>query len=128
MPDDGAIEDSFLNNAPASAIQECLDPPPPVLIYRSGSATPNNLTPRATDVTGLSAFKVATGEKQKHQEIDTSKLKLLKAVCDNKDTGHFSIVPCDSAKMAEWIASKGKNEIHPFTQELMDAIIRTVKT
>nr|WP_084909905.1 RHS repeat-associated core domain-containing protein [Burkholderia ubonensis] len=57
------------------------------VIYRGGSRTPVNLTPRTQDVTGLSAnVKPVPG---KRVVIDTSKLNLLCAICDNKKQGTF---------------------------------------
>ncbi|HJT43942.1 MAG TPA: RHS repeat-associated core domain-containing protein [Rhizomicrobium sp.] len=98
------------------------------LIYRSASGTPASMTPRAVDTEGLSAadsFKNALSGK--NQVIDTSKLKNLCATCDNPATGHVTIAPKDMSQMPGWINSRGGTKIHPLTQELMDAVVDTVK-
>lgn len=95
------------------------------LVYRGGSGTPNNLTPRARDVEGLSAnVNPLPG---KNQVVDTSKLDQLCAVCDNPATGHVSIKPKDMSQMQGWINSRGGDTVHPLTQELQNAIVDQVK-
>lgn len=101
---------------------------PRFLIYRSGAATPVNMTPRPTDLDGLSASRdVPSAPGCKYQVIDTSKLNQLHAFCDNALTGHFCIVPEDMSKMQEWIDSRG-NATHPFTEELLNAIVSQGRT
>jgi RHS repeat-associated protein len=98
------------------------------LIYRAASGTPASMTPRVVDAKGLSAAdSLANALPGKNQVIDTSKFKSLCAICDNPATGHVSITPKDMSQMQGWINSRGGAEIHPFTQELMDAVIGTVK-
>jgi len=98
------------------------------LIYRSASGTPVSMTPRAVDAKGLSAAdSLKNALPGKNQVIDTSKFRKLCAVCDNSATGHVSITPKDMSQMQGWINSRGGPEIHPFTQELMDAVVGTVK-
>jgi len=98
------------------------------LIYRSASGTPASMTPRAVDAKGLSAAdSLANALPGKNQVIDTSKFKSLCAVCDNPATGHVSITPKDMSQMQGWIKSRGGAEVHPFTRELMDAVVGTVK-
>jgi hypothetical protein len=98
------------------------------LIYRAGSATPMNMTPRAADSHGLSAFRDLPARPNcKYQVIDTSKLNALLAFCDNNLTGHFCIVPRDMSRMQEWIATRGLST-HSFTQELLNAIVSQHKT
>ena len=95
------------------------------LIYRSGSRSATNLTPRAKDTTGLSAnLQPMPG---KNQVIDTSKLNNLCATCDNPKTGHVSITPKDMNQMQDWIDSRGGNTVHLLTQELIDAVVDTIK-
>ncbi len=99
------------------------------LIYRAASGTPSSLTPRLVDVNGLSAAtslesKALSG---KIQIIDTSKLTNLCAICDNLATGHVSIYPKNMGMMPGWISSRGGTEIHPLTQELMDAVVGTAR-
>jgi hypothetical protein len=99
-----------------------------LLIYRAGAGTPLNMTPRSTDLDGLSAFKEAPSTPGcKYQVIDTSKLKSLHAFCDDDTTGHFCIVPHDMSKMKEWIDTRGK-ATHPFTEELLNAIVAQHRT
>ena len=88
-------------------------------IYRKGSATDNNLTPRPKDKDGLSTN--VNPPPTKHQVIDTSKLNQLEAVQDGAD--HASVRPKDMTRMQEWIDSKGSQNTHEFTQELRDAIV-----
>ncbi|MDX5405751.1 MAG: hypothetical protein LPK11_01750 [Chromatiaceae bacterium] len=95
------------------------------LVYRGGSGTPTNLTPRAKDTTGLSGN--VNPMPGKNQVIDTSKLDKLCAVCDNAKTGHVSIKPKDMSQMQGWIDSRGSGTAHPLTQELMDAVVDQVK-
>ena len=98
------------------------------LIYRSASGTPASMTPRAANVNGLSAANsLDNALPGKNQVIDTSKLSNLCAVCDNLATGHVSITPIDATQMQGWINSRGATDIHPLTQELLDAVIGTVK-
>jgi len=99
----------------------------PELVYRGGSATADNLTPRPIlDPTGLSTFdnlEAATLPGGKAQIIDTSKLRSLSAVPDAPPPGHVSITPEDDALIAKWAATRGTGQIHPLTQELLDAIV-----
>lgn len=85
------------------------------------------MTPRPVDTGGLSAFTAPQASMPgKYQIIDVSKLSLLRAVCDNRETGHYSIVPQNLARMQEWISSRALvGEPHPFTLELMMAVIGT---
>ena len=93
------------------------------LIYRSASGTPASMTPRAVDLKRLSAANsVENALAGKNQIIDPSKLQNLCADCDNAATGHVSIAPKDMSQMPGWINSRGGTEIHPLTQELMDAV------
>ncbi len=94
-------------------------------VYRTGSGTPTNLTPRLKDTGGLSAN--VNPMPGKNQVIDTSKLDKLCAVCDNPKTGHVSIKPKDTSQMQGWIDSRGSGTTHPLTQELMDAVVDQVK-
>jgi RHS repeat-associated protein len=95
------------------------------IIYRGGSDSPTNLTPRIKDTTGLSAN--VSPMPGKNVAIDTSKLTNLCAICDNKKTGHVSITPKDTSQMQGWIDSRGSESVHPLTQELQDAVVGTVK-
>jgi hypothetical protein len=87
-----------------------------------------SMTPRAVDQSGLSAAdSLVNALPGKNQVIDTSKFVNLCAVCDNAATGHVSIRPTDMGQMQGWINSRGSSEIHPLTQELMNAVVGTVK-
>jgi RHS repeat-associated protein len=103
----------------------------PNLLYRGGSATPNNFTPRPLiDSTGLSTFdtlEAATPPGGKAQVIDVSKLKSLLAIPDAPPEGHVSITPEDAALLEEWAATRGTGQVHPLTQELLDARVSEVK-
>ncbi|MDQ0568350.1 RHS repeat-associated protein [Variovorax paradoxus] len=98
------------------------------LIYRSASGTPASMTPRPVDLKGLSAANsVENALAGKNQIIDASKLQNLCAVCDNAATGHVSIAPKDMSQMPGWVNSRGGADIHPLTQELMDAVTGVFK-
>jgi hypothetical protein len=104
----------------------------PPLVYRGGSAKPDNLTPRpGADQTGLSTFdnwEAATPPGGKAQVIDTSKLKPpLVATPDAPPPGHVSIGPGDPALIDQWAATRGTGQIHPLTQAIMDAIVDVVR-
>jgi RHS repeat-associated protein len=94
-------------------------------VYRNGSGTPGNLTPKPKDKNGLSLN--VNPMPGKNQVIDTSKLDKLCAVCDNTKTGHVSIIPKDMNQMQGWIDSRGSGTTHPLTQELMNAVVDQVK-
>ena len=99
------------------------------VVYRSGPRTFKNLTPRPQDTTGLSTFDNLDQFKPnvKVQVIDTSRLRNLEAVRDSS-SGHVSIRPIDPSEMPAWIASRDAEEVHPYTQELLDAIINEIRT
>ena len=59
--------------------------------------------------------------------IDTLRLRELHAYCNNESTGHVCIVPHDMSRMQEWIDTRGKS-IHPFTEELLNAVISQRRT
>jgi hypothetical protein len=104
----------------------------PKLVYRGGSDTPYNLTPRpGVDTTGLSTFdnlESAVKPGDKAQAIDVSKLKPpLRAAPDPEPPGHVSITPDDPALIEEWAATRGTGTVHPFTQNIIDAIIGSVR-
>lgn len=97
-------------------------------IFRASSGTPYTMTPRPNDVNGLSgSISLETALPGKNQVIDASKLSNLCAVCDNPATGHVSIRPKDPRQMQGWMDSRGGSDVHPLTQELMDAVTGTVK-
>jgi hypothetical protein len=99
-------------------------------VYRGGSASPKNLTPRpGADPTGLSTFDnpaAAAPNGGKVQVVDTSKLKCVVACPDAPPPGHVSLQPPDLADLPGWAATRGTAEISPYTQDIMDAIVGTV--
>jgi RHS repeat-associated protein len=102
------------------------------VVYRGGSRTPANLTPRpGIDTTGLSTFdslEAATKPGGKAQVIDVSKLQPpLRAIQDLSPPGHVSITPSDAALIEEWAATRGTDAIHPLTQNVINAIIDVVR-
>jgi hypothetical protein len=107
----------------------------PPLVYRSGSDTPLNMTPRAPqDVEGenpgLSAWTTpesAAPNGGKVQVIDTSKLQLCQISCDISPQGHISITPNDGTSVANWAASRGGPSVDLHTQDVINAIAGTVK-
>jgi len=97
------------------------------LIYRQGSRSAGNLTPKMKDLgTGLSGnTSLGTARPGKNQVIDPSKFKNLCAVCDGP--GHVSIRPKDMSQMRDWVNSRGGPNVHPFTQEVEQAIVGEAK-
>ena len=100
------------------------------VVYRGGSAKPTNLTPRpGVDATGLSTFDNLGAFKpgDKVQVIDVDKLKHLTATPDAPPAGHVSIAPRDPSQVADWAATRGTDTVHPYTQELIDALLEPMK-
>jgi hypothetical protein len=104
-----------------------------MLVYRRGSKFPDNLTPRlGIDLDGLSTFDTldkAVAPGGKAQVIDTSKLQRLTAVPTDDPPGHVALmpVPADVNLMQAWASTRGSETIHPLTQEILDAIVDTVR-
>jgi hypothetical protein len=105
--------------------------PSPRFLYRAGSRTKRNLTPRVKDPTGPSAYSVyekAAEMDKRVQTIDASRLKDLRAVQEGDDPHHYVIQPTDLARMPEWIESRDddsteQEDWHPLTQELLESIV-----
>jgi RHS repeat-associated protein len=104
--------------------------PGPTVVYRGGSRTVDNFTPRpGLDTTGLStfdnlgAFKPGT----KVQVIDVSKLRSLRAVPDAEPPGHVSIAPRDITELPGWAGTRGTGQAHPLTEELLGAVVREIR-
>lgn len=96
----------------------------PRYVYRSASGTYQSMTPRVKDFEGLSSFDSPDRLNGKVKIIDTQKLgPNLEANPDGG--GHVSIRPKDMSQMEGWIESRETANVnpHPFTQELMDAIV-----
>ncbi len=104
-------------------------------VYRGGSGTSQNLTPRLGSDTvgpkrGLSTFqdleKAATPGK-KAQAIDVSKLGPDVEAVLNDENGHVSIRPKndpDGAKLAAWADQRGSE--NPLTDQVYQANIGEV--
>jgi len=123
---------------PASLVAEQGVGGGPRFVYRGGSATPDNLTPRpGVDTTGISTFdslEAAIGPGGKAQKIDLQKVgDPLVGVPDAPPPGHVSVRPgaeltADVVKAIEdWAATRGTGGVHPYTQSLLDAIVETVR-
>ena len=134
VPAEVATEGVVVEGAPASAgaVPEASGEGGKI-VYRGGSRTPYNLTPRpGSDMTGdkrgLSTFDTlekATPPGGKAQAIDTSKLTCLGAHCS--PDGHVALRPGTQAELEAWGATKGTDSVHPYTQEVLDAIVETVR-
>jgi len=88
------------------------------------------MTPRpGFDPTGLSTFDNpgAFESGTKLQVIDTSRLKLIQGFPDAPPPGHVSLAPADSSLIEPWAATRGAADVHPFTQDIIDAIINTIR-
>lgn len=102
----------------------------PRYVYRGGSNSADNLTPRAQDKTGLSTFDnldAAVPPGGKAQVIDTTRLRCLIACPDAPPAGHVSIRPRNPFDLQDWMAARGTGTTHPYSQELQDAIVDVVR-
>ena len=59
--------------------------------------------------------------------IDTSLLKLLEVNPDAPRAGHISLAPADSTLIPEWPATRGTEEISPFTPDIMESIVDVLR-
>ncbi|GAA5018200.1 hypothetical protein GCM10023206_31550 [Acinetobacter puyangensis] len=85
-------------------------------IFRSGSGTNMNLTPREVDVGGLSYSLAPPSQNYTFTTLSTvNSTGILKAVVDNPR--HVSVFPVNQATMKGWIATRGNAEKspHPYT-------------
>jgi len=96
-------------------------------VYRGGSATVKNFTPRPEiDDTGLSTFRTleqAAKPGEKAQVIDIAKLKTLEAHFDDVPPGHVSIRPRNLKEIEEWSTTREDSIPHSYTQEIINARI-----
>jgi hypothetical protein len=103
----------------------------PRYVYRGGSNTQKNLTPRpGVDFDGLSTFDTPAGAAPrggKVQVIDTSKLKLNGAYPSAPPPGHVSIRPPDPSQIPGWAATRNTGTVHPLTQDILSAIVREIR-
>ena len=104
--------------------------PVPEFLFRGGSRTDANMTPRPVDATGLSTFDSVDhpffrpGERV--QMIETARFKTLTAFQEGQP-GHWSISPPDRADIAGWASTRDAAEVHPLTRELIESVLKTVK-
>lgn len=102
-----------------------------MLLYRRGSKFPDNFTPRpGIDVDGLSFFdslEKAADPGEKAQVIDADRLRSLTGTPSEPPPGHVTLSPNDVTRLSEWAATRGTGAIHPLTQEILDAIVDTVR-
>jgi RHS repeat-associated protein len=98
-------------------------------IYRSATGTPDSMTPRpgVDDVPGggLSFYDNVDNvgiKPGKYVEVDTSFLRSLHASRDNTPPGHITVRPNSLSELREWAATRNTGAVHPYTQELLDAI------
>src|SRR5262249_7064630 len=109
---------------PPTPVPEAVPTPPqpvPPKVYRGGSATKKNLTPRPSqDPTGLSTsdnIESATPPGGKAHVIDTSKLKHPLQAFPDDPPGHVSLAPSDAELINPWAATRDlPGPPHPFTQ------------
>lgn len=103
----------------------------PRYLYRGGSRTPTNMTPRpGIDNTGLSTFDNAAAAAPhggKVQVIDTSKLKCTLACPDVSPPRHVSIQPYSIDDISGWAGTRGTSVVHPYTQDVLDAIVDEIR-
>lgn len=104
------------------------------LLYRSASGTDASLTPRpgiddtSLEGGGLSFWDSLDNpnlQSGKYVAIDPSKLRMLVVVNDNVPPGHVTVRPSTLEALRGWASSRGTRARHPFTQELIDADLRT---
>lgn len=117
------------------------------LVYRSGSATDDNLTPRAGKDTlgkpgqapGLSTFsllELAVAPGGKAQAIDLDLLQWpLQGIEDDPTNGghegHVSIAPVnsdgriDQGLLEEWANTRGTDRAHALTELVRNALVET---
>lgn len=93
-------------------------------IYRRGSGTNTNLTPRPQDVDGLSfsTEKPTSGKYVKTTIDEVNNTRVLQAIQDGPT--HVSVKPVDSSKMLEWISTRQTAEQMPhiFTKLLKSIV------
>ncbi len=118
------------------------------LVYRGGSRTSANLTPRETDcegrrgqAPGLSTFEAPDRFRGRVQVIDLERLRPpLRGIPDQVEEGgtpgHVSIAPVthdgrvDAVLLAEWAGSRARaldelDYMHGLTRIVYDAVVET---
>jgi hypothetical protein len=122
-------------------------PKTPGIVYRLGSATPDNCTPRQKDLEGkpgqapgLSTFETLELKPgQKAQVIDLKRIVgALRPMPDKPEleggvAEHITLAPFDETgnvdlvKLQEWAATRGTGCVHEFTKAIRDAIIDEIR-
>jgi len=101
-------------------------PPRGTIIYRGGSGNATNMTPRITDVGGLSFYLLPpeTGSFTMTTIEAVNATGVLRAIVDGPN--HVSVIPADPLAMPGWIASRydGSAQHHPLTLIMMAITIR----
>jgi len=96
-------------------------------VYRSGSGTDANMTPRpGKDTTSGLSTSLEKPTKGKYQIIDIAKLEGTGLEAINDHGSHVSIRPKDDPdfiKLREWADSRESSTTHKYTQALQDAKI-----
>jgi hypothetical protein len=111
------------------------------IVYRLGRRTPNNFTPKPKDMIGHPGLRepgLSILEHLAEGEIGIAiNLSLLshplRAFADDPGSpgrpGHLAIAPVDHdgsvdvEKLREWIKSRETDLNHPFTQQILEAVI-----
>jgi RHS repeat-associated protein len=113
------------NSAPKVVVNTQTKDDEPTFIYRLGSYTNTNLTPREKDISGLSFTTLKPTEGKYlvttiEQVCQTGKLKAIK-----DGITHVSVLPVNSDTMYGWIASRPNAEAlpHPYTILLKSIVI-----
>lgn len=103
------------------------------IVYRAGLSNPGNMTPRPKDAQGprrglsanvdpVSALPPGSAnEEYIVVAIDVALLQHLQAYRDR--VGHVAIRPPTDSELKEWIESRGAADLHPFTQEVRNAVV-----
>ena len=97
------------------------------IVYRGGSATDNNLTPRPDKDTESGLSTSMDKPPGKCQAIDVSKLEESGLEAINDHGNHVSIRPINDPsfiKLKEWASTRNTDVTHSFTQAVKNAIIK----
>lgn len=106
-------------------------------LYRTGTKGQKNLTPRVSDVDGLSLFEslehlIAAGSGRAGDSVQVFDAELLlqaglHAYPSPPPEGHVSLRPLDPAELDAWIASRDMPPESPWTGAVRRSIVRTVR-
>ena len=102
----------------------------PDIVYVNGSDTANNLTPRITDLTGLSSFDTLEraakpGDKAQSFVVASLAEGGLGAFREEPPEGHVVIRPLDPLGLSNWLASRasGTYADNKYTQYLREIAV-----